>query len=87
MGVGDSFGEAFAKAWLGAGHRLPEGGAAFVSVHDRDKPRVVPIARRLVELGFELLATGGTATALEEAGLAPRRVHKVYEGRPRDTRR
>ena len=67
MGVSQHFGEAFAKAWLGAGHRLPTTGIAFLSVHDRDKPALLPVARRLHELGFELTATAGTAKFLEGA--------------------
>ena len=82
MGVGDSFGVAFAKAWLGAGNRLPLKGAAFLSVKDRDKEAVVPIARRLAGLGFRLLATAGTAEHLAAAGLAVERALKVHEGRP-----
>jgi carbamoyl-phosphate synthase large subunit len=82
MGWSPSFGQAFAKALLGAGVRLPNEGAAFLSVHDRDKPGLLPVARRLAELGFELLATEGTATFLEERGLEVRVVNKVHEGRP-----
>jgi carbamoyl-phosphate synthase large subunit len=82
MGVADNFGEAFAKAQVAAGHRLPIQGAVFVSVADRDKPHVVEVARRFVELGFRLVATTGTAQVLENAGLAVERVYKVKEGRP-----
>jgi carbamoyl-phosphate synthase large subunit len=82
MGVADNFGEAFAKAQVAAGHRLPVQGAVFISVADRDKPHVVEIARRFVELGFRLVATIGTAQVLEDAGLAVERVYKVKEGRP-----
>jgi carbamoyl-phosphate synthase large subunit len=82
MGVGDDFGAAFAKAWIAAGNRLPTHGAAFLSVHDRDKEGLVPVARGLAEQGFELVATGGTAEHLVERGLAVRRVLKVHEGRP-----
>jgi len=82
MGVADNFGEAFAKAQVAAGHRLPTQGAVFVSVADRDKPHVVEVARRFVELGFRLVATTGTAQVLENAGLAVERVYKVKEGRP-----
>jgi carbamoyl-phosphate synthase large subunit len=82
MGAADDFGAAFAKAWLGAGHRLPLAGAAFVSVNDRDKQAVVPIARRLAGLGFRILATSGTAEHLEAAGLEVERALKVHEGRP-----
>ena len=76
------FGNAFAKAWLGAGHKLPLAGTAFLSVHDRDKPSLLPIARRLAELGFELAATAGTADFLEQSGLRVRPMLKVHEARP-----
>jgi carbamoyl-phosphate synthase large subunit len=82
MGVADNFGEAFAKAQIAAGNRLPTHGAVFISVTDRDKPQVVDIARRFVDLGFKLVATSGTARVLEDAGLAVERVYKVKEGRP-----
>ncbi len=82
MGHSPSFGNAFSKALLGAGCRLPEDGAAFLSVHDHDKPSLVPVARRLAALGFELVATAGTARHLEAEGLEVRVVNKVYEGRP-----
>jgi carbamoyl-phosphate synthase large subunit len=82
MGWSPDFGAAFAKALLGAGVRLPNSGAAFLSVHDRDKPDLLPVARRLAELGFDLLATEGTALYLEERGLSVRCVNKVHEGRP-----
>ncbi len=82
MGVGKSFGEAFAKSQLGSGVTLPTGGTAFVSVRDVDKKGVVELGRELVALGFELVATGGTATVLDEAGVPCRRVNKVREGRP-----
>lgn len=82
MGVGDSFAEAFAKAQLGAGTVIPTGGRALLSVRDSDKVRVVELARTMIELGFELDATGGTAKALEAAGIECRTVSKVFEGRP-----
>ena len=82
MGASHAFGNAFAKAWLGAGHRLPQGGAAFLSVHDRDKPGLLPVAHRLSELGFELTATAGTADYLRHHGLDVRTVLKVHEARP-----
>jgi carbamoyl-phosphate synthase large subunit len=82
MGVADNFGEAFAKAQIAAGHRLPTAGAVFLSVEDRDKPFVAGIARRFVDLGFKLVATSGTAAVLEDAGLSVERVYKVKEGRP-----
>jgi carbamoyl-phosphate synthase large subunit len=82
MGVGDNFGEAFAKAQLGAGTPLPERGTVFISVNDKYKPEVVPIARRFAELGFKLVATRGTAIVLRGAGLTCQVVFKVNEGRP-----
>ncbi len=82
MGVGDNFGEAFAKAQLSAGTPLPEKGTVFISVNDRYKPEVVAIGKRFAELGFELVATRGTAALLQAAGLKCRVVFKVNEGRP-----
>ncbi|HYU31551.1 MAG TPA: carbamoyl-phosphate synthase large subunit [Thermoanaerobaculia bacterium] len=82
MGVSGAFGNAFAKAWLGAGHKLPLQGTAFLSVHDRDKPSLLPIARRLAELGLELAATAGTADFLARSGLQVRTMLKVHEARP-----
>ncbi len=82
MGVGHNFGEAFAKAQLSAGTPLPEKGTVFISVNERYKPEIVPIARRFAELGFELVGTRGTAAILQGAGLNCRVVFKVNEGRP-----
>ncbi len=82
MGVGRSFGEAFAKAQLGAGDQLPRGGRAFLSVRDADKAKLVEIARDLERLGFALVATKGTAAFLRHHGLDCEAVHKVAEGRP-----
>ncbi len=82
MGVADNFGEAFAKAQLAAGQILPVKGTVFFSVNDRDKAVVVDLARQYVELGFDLVATHGTAQTLERAGLTVERIHKVKEGRP-----
>jgi len=83
MGRGRTFGEAFAKAALAAGWRLPSGGTVLLSLADRDKPRVPAVAARFEELGFALAATAGTAAALEAAGIGPvRRVAKVGEGAP-----
>jgi carbamoyl-phosphate synthase large subunit len=82
MGVADNFGEAFAKAQIAAGQMLPVKGTIFLSVNDRDKEGVVALARTFVEMGFHLVATHGTAEALEAAGLQPERVYKVKEGRP-----
>jgi carbamoyl-phosphate synthase large subunit len=82
MGVGDSFPEAFLKATIAAGSVLPERGTAFISVRDVDKPGTAEVGRELVELGFDLVATRGTAKILKEAGLQVRQVKKVQEGRP-----
>ncbi|HSG74832.1 MAG TPA: carbamoyl-phosphate synthase large subunit [Burkholderiales bacterium] len=82
MGVGQSFGEAFVKSQLAAGVRLPKGGRAFISVRDGDKSAAVAVARELVELGFTVLATRGTAAALAAAGVEATPVNKVAEGRP-----
>jgi len=82
MGVGENFGEAFAKAQLSAGTPLPDKGRIFLSVNDRDKPAAVALARRFAELGFEIAATRGTAGAIRAAGLPVKVVFKVNEGRP-----
>jgi carbamoyl-phosphate synthase large subunit len=82
MGVASSFGEAFAKAQMAAGQRLPTRGQVFISVADRDKKFVAAVAERFTELGFTLVATDGTARVLERAGLPVERVYKVNEGRP-----
>ena len=82
MGVADNFGEAFAKAQIAAGQKLPTQGSVFISVTDHDKPQVAEVARRFVDMGFKLVATAGTADVLEEAGLNVERVYKVKEGRP-----
>ena len=82
MGTGRTFGEAYAKAQAASGVTLPRKGVCFISVRDRDKPGAVGLARKLIERGFEVLATEGTARALTEAGIACRRVNKVREGRP-----
>ena len=82
MGTARGFGLAYAKAELGAGEALPTTGTVFLSTHDRDKQALVPVARRLSELGFRLVATEGTARVLVEAGLAVEPILKVHEGRP-----
>ena len=82
MGVGDNFGEAFAKAQLSAGTPLPDRGRIFISVNDRHKVSAVQVARLFADFGFELVATRGTAAALEAAGLTAKRIFKVNEGRP-----
>ncbi|MCP5324896.1 MAG: carbamoyl-phosphate synthase large subunit [Oceanospirillaceae bacterium] len=82
MGAGATFGEAYYKAQLGAGERLPTEGQVFISVREADKPGVVAVAKGLVELGFKLVATGGTARIIRDAGIDVTRVNKVTEGRP-----
>ncbi len=82
MGVGATFGEAFVKSQLGAGTKFPRSGKAFISVKQSDKPRAVEVAAVLVQLGFQLIATKGTAAAIQAAGLACEVVNKVTEGRP-----
>ncbi|MEL6317087.1 MAG: carbamoyl-phosphate synthase large subunit, partial [Pseudomonadota bacterium] len=82
MGLDKGFNRAFLKSQLGAGVSLPSGGAVFVSVRDSDKQVVLDAARRLAELGFELLATVGTERFLSENGVPATRVLKVFEGRP-----
>jgi len=82
MGVGRSFGEAYAKAQLGSGVILPVRGTALLSVRDRDKKGCIELARILIARGFDLVATGGTAQYLNDAGIDCRRANKVREGRP-----
>jgi carbamoyl-phosphate synthase large subunit len=82
MGVGENFGEAFAKAQISAGTPLPDKGSIFLSVNDRDKSAAVEVGRRFHELGFQLHATRGTASVLKAAGLPCKTVFKVNEGRP-----
>ncbi len=82
MGIDAEFGMAFAKAQLAAGNRLPLSGTVFLSVRDEDKPATAQVARRLVEEGFRLVATRGTAAFLEREGLPVKVVQKVQEGRP-----
>ena len=81
MGASADFGRAFAKAWLGAGHLLPTSGIAFLSVNDRDKKAVQPVARRLLS-SASTRRDGGTASSLGAEGILVERVHKVHEGRP-----
>jgi carbamoyl-phosphate synthase large subunit len=82
MGLDADFGRAFAKSQLGSGVELPLAGTVFVSVRDRDKPAMVTPCRRLVEMGFSLIATAGTAALFRQAGLPVETVNKVLEGRP-----
>jgi carbamoyl-phosphate synthase large subunit len=82
MGVGRSFGEAMLKSQLGAGSRLPAQGTVVITVKDSDKTRAVAAARELVALGFQVVATKGTAAAIAALGLPVRVVNKVKDGRP-----
>jgi carbamoyl-phosphate synthase large subunit len=82
MGIDTSFGIAFAKAQLGGGMRLPQGGKVFISVRDEDKPSVAPIAEKLYRAGFEIVATRGTAAYFEARGIPSEVVNKVQEGSP-----
>jgi carbamoyl-phosphate synthase large subunit len=82
MGVGETFGEAYGKAMTAAGLTLPQSGRAFISVNEADKGQAVVLARKLARLGFEIVATLGTAERLREVGLQVENVFKVNEGRP-----
>jgi carbamoyl-phosphate synthase large subunit len=82
MGVGMTFGEAFVKSQMGAGIKLPKSGKVFLSVKASDKPRAVKVARDLVDIGFTLVATKGTAAVIAAAGIPVTPVNKVVEGRP-----
>ena len=82
MGIDETFAEAFAKAQLGAGVKLPLDGNAFISVRDADKKHIVNVAEKLYKVGFSILATGGTAAFLTEKGVPVTRINKVMEGRP-----
>jgi len=82
MGIDADFGLAFAKSQLGAGVRLPQSGTVFISVKDADKDAYIPICARLAEMGFRILATGGTTAALTAAGVPATQINKVMEGRP-----
>jgi carbamoyl-phosphate synthase large subunit len=82
IGTGESFGEAFAKAQLAAGSPLPLSGKVFVSVHDQDKETILPVVRELVSLGFDIVATRGTAQFLFEQGIFSEVILKIHEGHP-----
>jgi carbamoyl-phosphate synthase large subunit len=82
MGIDTDFGSAFAKSQAAAGATLPLAGKVFLSVKDKDKAAVMPVARRLAELGFTIVATDGTARSLGEHAIVTERVNKVQEGRP-----
>ncbi|MDE1152703.1 MAG: carbamoyl-phosphate synthase large subunit [Micavibrio sp.] len=82
MGIDRDFRRAFAKARVGAGSKLPLSGTVFISVRDTDKNVIIPLAARLADMGFQIVATGGTARHLVEAGIRARKVNKVHEGQP-----
>jgi len=82
MGIDARFGCAFAKAMVGAGNTLPRDGKVFVSVRDEDKRLILPLIDRMAGLGYEIVATAGTARALQNAGITVERVFKIHEGRP-----
>jgi len=82
MGLDADRGVAYAKSQMAAGSPLPLGGKVFISVSDMHKKKIVEVAKQFAELGFELIATSGTAAILEKAGLKVERIHKLQEGRP-----
>ena len=82
MGVGKTFGEAFVKSQIGAGTKLPRSGKVFISAKNNDKPRAIEVARSLLAMGFVVVATRGTAAAVNAAGVPCTVVNKVTEGRP-----
>jgi carbamoyl-phosphate synthase large subunit len=82
MGIDDNFPMAFAKAQMAANAPLPLSGTVFISVSDRDKQEIIPIARQFAEMGYQLIATRGTARVLREAGVPVTEVAKIQEGRP-----
>lgn len=82
MGIDKSFGMAFAKAQEGVGQKIPLSGKVFISVADRDKAAIVPVSKKLTQLGFKLISTKGTAEVLLENGIEVEEVRKVHEGRP-----
>ena len=82
MGIGSTFGEAFAKSQLGANVNLPKKGEVFISVKDDDKQKIIPIAKKLVDLGFTICATSGSAETLNNNKIKAKYIKKVVEGRP-----
>ena len=82
MGLDMSYDMAFAKAQLGAGMRMPQAGTVFISVKDADKPKILPAMKKLVEMGFKLVATGGTQRYFEDKGVPSTKINKILEGRP-----
>jgi len=82
MGIASDFGHAFAKSQIGSGTKVPLSGRVFISVRERDKAHIIDLARRLSELGFDIVATRGTARALEDQEVPVKTINKVLEGRP-----
>jgi carbamoyl-phosphate synthase large subunit len=82
MGIDDNFGIAFAKAQAASGYELPQSGTVFISVHDMDKAKMLPVAEKFSQMGFRLVATKGTAKYLQSHGIQAELVHKISEGRP-----
>jgi carbamoyl-phosphate synthase large subunit len=82
MGIDSDFGKAFAKAALGANQKIPLTGTVFISMNDRDKAAVIPVAQQLADMGLKLIATSGTRAALMDEGLTVGLILKVHEGRP-----
>ena len=82
MGIAPEFGDAFSKAIMGDGNQLPIKGKAFISVNDFDKPKLIPIAKDLLNIGFKIIATKGTAEFLKKENLTVDTIYKVGEGRP-----
>ena len=82
MGLDMSYDMAFAKAQLGAGMRMPQAGTVFISVKDADKPKILPAMKKLVEMGFKLVATGGTQRYFEDKDIPSTKINKILEGRP-----
>jgi carbamoyl-phosphate synthase large subunit len=82
MGLDMTYDMAFAKSQLGAGMRMPQAGTVFISVKDADKPKILPAMKKLVEMGFKLVATGGTQRYFEDKGVPSTKINKILEGRP-----
>ena len=82
MGIGSDFGQAYAKAQLGAGQRLPLSGTVFISVGDEDKADVLPVAKQFADMEFDILATDGTWSHLSANGIPAERINKVSQGQP-----
>lgn len=82
MGIDKDFTKAYCKAQIAAGQALPTSGKVFISVRDSDKESIIPIAEKLIGFGLDVVATGGSASAIEAAGLSVTRVPKIHEGRP-----